>query len=162
MSCLVTFNCVVYVSLIDLCFLFIYYKGFPRSSVGKKSACNAGNPGLIAGLGRSAGEGKGYPLQYSGLENSTDCVAWGRKESDTTERLSLHFIYCILLLMVNLHFYMVISVVISDFVPYLERVSSPNCKNVTTSLAVQWLRACVSTAGYTFDDPSEDPSCLVV
>ena len=55
--------------------------------------------------------------------------------------------------MVNLRFYMVKSVVISDFVPYLERVSSPNCKNVTTSLAVQWLRACVSTAGYTFDDP---------
>ena len=87
---------------------------------------------------------------------------WGRKESDTTERLSLHFIYCILLLTVNLHLYMVISLGISHFVPYLERLSSPNCKNVLTSLAVQWLRACVSTAGYRFDDPSEDPSCLVV
>ena len=39
--------------------------GFPDSSVGKESACNAGDPGLISGLGRSAGEGIGYPLQYS-------------------------------------------------------------------------------------------------
>ena len=39
--------------------------GFPDSSVGKESACNAGNPGLIPGSGRSAGEGIGYPLQYS-------------------------------------------------------------------------------------------------
>ena len=38
---------------------------FPDSSVGKKSACNAGDPGSIPGLGRSAGEGIGYPLQYS-------------------------------------------------------------------------------------------------
>ena len=40
------------------------YGGFPDSSVGKESACNAGDPGSIPGLGRSAGEGKGYPLQY--------------------------------------------------------------------------------------------------
>ena len=39
--------------------------GFPHSSVGKESACNAGGPSLIPGLGRSAGEGIGYPLQYS-------------------------------------------------------------------------------------------------
>ena len=39
--------------------------GFPDSSVGKESACNAGDPGWIPGLGRSAGEGIGYPLQYS-------------------------------------------------------------------------------------------------
>ena len=38
---------------------------FPHSSVGKESACNAGDPGLIPGSGRSAGEGIGYPLQYS-------------------------------------------------------------------------------------------------
>ena len=62
--------------------------GFPDSLVGKGSACNAGDLGLIPGLGRSPGEGKGYPLQYSGLENSMDSP-WGRKESDTTERLSL-------------------------------------------------------------------------
>ena len=39
--------------------------GFPGSSVGKESSCNAGNPGSIPGSGRFAGEGKGYPLQYS-------------------------------------------------------------------------------------------------
>ena len=39
--------------------------GFPGSSAGKESTCNAGDPGLIPGLGRSAGEGTGYPLQYS-------------------------------------------------------------------------------------------------
>ena len=43
----------------------------------------------IPGLGRSPGEGKGYPLQYSGLENSMDYTPWGCKESDMTERLSL-------------------------------------------------------------------------
>ena len=54
--------------------------------MGKESACNTGDPGSIPGSGRSPGEGKGYPLQYSGLENSMDSP-WGRKESDTTERL---------------------------------------------------------------------------
>ena len=47
--------------------------GFPGGSVGKESMCNTGHPGLIPGLGRSAGEGISYPLQYSGLENSMDC-----------------------------------------------------------------------------------------
>ena len=60
------------------------------SSVGKESAYNAGDLGSIPGLGRCPGEGKGYPLQYSGLENSMDYSPWGRKESDTTEQLSLH------------------------------------------------------------------------
>ena len=46
----------------------------PCSSVGKESACNAADPGLIPGLGTSPGEGKGYPLQCSGLENSMDCT----------------------------------------------------------------------------------------
>ena len=45
-------------------------KGFPCGSAGKESACNVGDLGLIPGLGRSLGEGKGYPIQYSGLENS--------------------------------------------------------------------------------------------
>ena len=43
--------------------------GFPVDSAGNESACNAGDPGLIPGLGRSPGEGIGYPLQYSGLES---------------------------------------------------------------------------------------------
>ena len=60
--------------------------GFPGSSAGKESTCNAGDLGLILGLGRSPGEGKGYPLQYSGLENSRDYYSpWGHKESDTIE-----------------------------------------------------------------------------
>ena len=105
--------------------------GFPDSSVGKESACNAGDPGLIPGSGSSAGEGTGYPLQYSWaslmahlgknlpamqktwvrslgwedpLEKGTATQPtpvfwpgefhglyspWGRKESDTSEQLSL-------------------------------------------------------------------------
>jgi len=55
----------------------------------KKSACNAGDPGLIPWVGKILGEGNGSPLQYSCLENPTD-RPWGLKESDTTERLS-HF-----------------------------------------------------------------------
>ena len=47
-------------------------QGFPGGSDGKESTCNAGDLGLIPGLGRCPGEGKGYPLQYSGLENSMD------------------------------------------------------------------------------------------
>ena len=48
-------------------------KGFPCGSAGKEPACNVGELGSIPGLGRSPGEEKGYPLQYSGLENSMDC-----------------------------------------------------------------------------------------
>ena len=57
--------------------------GFPDSSVGKDSACNAGDPGSISGSGRSPEEGKGYPLQYSGLENSMDCIVHGVAKSRT-------------------------------------------------------------------------------
>ena len=70
--------------------------GLPGGSDGKTSACNAGNPGLIPGLGRSPGEGNGYPLEYSSLENSMDKGArWAtvnRVEKNWT-RLSnlLHF-----------------------------------------------------------------------
>ena len=63
---------------------------FSDSSVGKESACSTGDPGSVPGLGRYAGEGIGYPLQYSGLENSMDLHSlWGHKdkESETTERL---------------------------------------------------------------------------
>ena len=57
-------------------------------SAGKESTCNAGHLNSIPWSGRSPGEGIGYPLHYSGLENST-YSPWGRKESDMTERLSL-------------------------------------------------------------------------
>ena len=53
------------------------------SSAGKESACNAGDLSSIPGLGRCPGEGKGYPLQYSGLENSIDCIVHGVAESWT-------------------------------------------------------------------------------
>ena len=52
-------------------------------SAGKESACNEDDLGLIPGLGRSLGEGKGYPLQYSGLENSMDCIVHGVTKSQT-------------------------------------------------------------------------------
>ena len=50
--------------------------GFTGGSDGKESTCNAGDPGLNAGSGRSSGEENGYPLQYSHLENSMDRGAW--------------------------------------------------------------------------------------
>ena len=74
------------------CFSLLILSLFPCGSAGKESACNAGDLGSIPGLERCPGEGKGYPLQYSGLENPwTVYSPWGRKESDTTEELSLHF-----------------------------------------------------------------------
>ena len=67
--------------------------GFSGGSAGKKkSTCNVGDLGSIPGLIRSPGERRGYPLQYSGLENSMDCYGpLGGKELDTTERLPRHF-----------------------------------------------------------------------
>ena len=55
--------------------------GFPCDPAGKESTCNAGNLGSIPRLGRSPGEGKGYPLQYSGLENSMDFIVHGVMKS---------------------------------------------------------------------------------
>ena len=52
-------------------------------SAGKESACKVGDLGLIPGLGRSPGEGNSYPLQYSGLENSMDCIVHGVPKSQT-------------------------------------------------------------------------------
>ena len=69
-------------------------KGFPGGSDGKESACNGGDLGSIPGLGRSPEKGHDNPLQYSCLENPhgqrslVGCSPWGRKESDTPERLS--------------------------------------------------------------------------
>ena len=53
------------------------FLGFPGGSAGKESASNAGDLGSMPGLGRSPGEGKGSPLQSSGLENSMDCIVHG-------------------------------------------------------------------------------------
>ena len=73
--------------------LILLIMGFPGGSDGKESACSEGNLGSIPGSGRSPREGNGNPLQYSCLENPMDggtwlgYSPWGRKESDTTERL---------------------------------------------------------------------------
>ena len=85
--------------LFDFYHLLPVLKGilsFPGGSDGKESACSAGDPGSIPGLGRSPGKGNGNPLQCSCLEKSMDGGAWratamGREESDVTERL--HFLF---------------------------------------------------------------------
>ena len=72
---------------------FLIKVDFPGDSDGKESACNEGDLGLIPGLGRSPGEGKCYPLHYSGLENSVDCTVLVVTELDMTERLSLSLLH---------------------------------------------------------------------
>ena len=79
--------------------------GFPGASAGKESACSAGDLRSIPGLGRSPGGGKDYLLQYSGLENSMDCIVhgvakslagyrlWGNKELDTTEYTEMNMLF---------------------------------------------------------------------
>ena len=77
--------------------IYIYYD-FPGGSDGKESACNAGDPGLIPGLGRSPGEENSNPLQYSCLENfmnrgAQQARAHRTPELDMTERLTFTFMY---------------------------------------------------------------------
>ena len=68
------------------------FLGFPDGSAGKESPCNVGDLGSIPGLGRSPGGGNSYPLQYSGLENSMDCIVHGVTKSWTwLSDFSLHF-----------------------------------------------------------------------
>ena len=61
----------------------ILHLGFLGGSAGEEFAYNVGDLGSIPGLGRSPGEGNGYPLQYSGLENSMDCIVHGVPKSQT-------------------------------------------------------------------------------
>ena len=68
----------------------LHISSFPGSSAGKESSCNAEDLGLIPGLRRSPGGGKGYPLQYSGLENSMFCVVHGATNSQT-QPSNFHF-----------------------------------------------------------------------
>ena len=70
-------------------YLLLLY-GLPWCSDSKESACNVGDLGLIPGFRRSFGEGNGYPLQYSGLENSMDCVV--HRVSKSWTQLS-HFLF---------------------------------------------------------------------
>ena len=68
------------------------FLGFPCGSAGKEPTCNAGDLGLMPGLGRSPREEKGYPLQYSGLENSTDSIVHEVANSQT-QLSDFHFTY---------------------------------------------------------------------
>ena len=69
------------------------FLGFLCDSAGKESACNAGDLGSFPGLGRSPGDGNGYPLQYSGLENSKNCIVHeGHKESTRLSDFHFHFL----------------------------------------------------------------------
>ena len=61
----------------------MYTLAFSCGSAAKESACSVGDLGLIPGLGRSPGEGKNCQLQYSGLEDSTECIVHGVKKSQT-------------------------------------------------------------------------------
>ena len=95
--------------------LFLWYVpsfdvGFPCGSAGKESACNVGDLGSIPGLGTSPGEGKGYPLQYSSLENSMGCIVHGVANSRTwLSNLHFHFM--------NLHCLGLVSCVFTSRVP---------------------------------------------
>ena len=78
-------------TIVVICLIKIFFcMGFPGGSAGKESTCNVGDLGLIPGLGRSPGEGNSYPLQYSGLENSMDCIVHGVTVSQT-QLSSFHF-----------------------------------------------------------------------
>ena len=68
---------------LSILYMAVCMLGFPGGSAGKESACSAGDLGLIPGLGRAPGEGKGYPLQYSGLENPMDSIVLGVTKSQT-------------------------------------------------------------------------------
>ena len=70
----------------------LVFLGFPCGSAGKESASNTGDLDSIPGLGRSPGERKGYPLQYSGLENSMDYTVHGVAESQT-QLSDFHFTF---------------------------------------------------------------------
>ena len=85
----------------NIAILILY--DFPGSSAGKESACDAGNLGLICGLERSPGEGKGYPHQFSGLENSMDCIVPGVTESDMTD---FHLFYILYIFVYTLSYFL--------------------------------------------------------
>ena len=81
-----------YSERISSCIIPSFHRIFFCASFSKESAGNAGDLGSILGLGRSPGERKGYPLQYSGLENSMDCIVHGVAKSQT-QLSDFHFLF---------------------------------------------------------------------
>ena len=80
----------------SFCHIAIIFLSFPGGSAGKESACNEGDLGSIPGLGKSPGDGNGYPFQYSGLENSMDCIVHGVAKSRTQlSDFHFHFVTCL-------------------------------------------------------------------
>ena len=88
------FHIYIYIGFTDISVYILYFDpsclSFPCGSAGKESTCNAGDLGSIPGLGRSPGEGNGYPPQYSGLENSMDYMVHGVTKS-WTQLCNFHF-----------------------------------------------------------------------
>ena len=86
----------IFLYLLEFASYYPLEEGFPGGSDSKESACNVRDLGMIPGLGRSAGGGHGYPLQYSCLENphgwrsQAGYSPWGRKEADVTEHAHAH------------------------------------------------------------------------
>ena len=108
---------------------------FPGGSDGKESTCNAGDLGLIPGLGRSPGGEHGNPLQYSCLENPhgqrslVGYSPWGHKELDTTEGLSIHTYFPVLYMCTLLSLCIVVS---TSFSPSLLLPPSPSLSSLVT------------------------------
>ena len=82
------------ITYLFFCIIQSTSRGFSVSSAGQESACNAGDPGSIPGSGRSPGEGKGYPLHYSGLVNSTNCTVHGVAKSWTLSDFCFCSVFC--------------------------------------------------------------------
>ena len=72
------------------------FLGFPCGSAGKEFSCNMGDLSSVPGLGRSSGEGKDYPLQYSGLENSMDCIVHGVTKSHFYVSIPIQDLICLI------------------------------------------------------------------
>ena len=110
------------------------YTGFPDSSVGKESACNTGDLGSIPGLGISPREGKGYPLQYSGLENSMHCKVHGVAKSQTQLR-NFHFHFHVYICIRSVQFGH--SVMSNSLRPQELQHTRPPCPSPTPSWQIE-------------------------
>ena len=97
------------------------YMGFSCGSAVKESACNAGDLDSIPGLGRSPGEGKGNPRQYSGLENSMDCMGLqrvGRDQQISLDFTSCVYIYIYIYIYIYTHTHILTQVLLLYYIPY--------------------------------------------